>query len=168
MQEIWQADTHHPHQSVNIYDYVELLVRVAHGRYPEIPSIALRLRIMLERDLGPRWPAGLDTTAKDAIETNHKSIYDLFYASAIAQGQKPDEAKETADADMVTKAGGVSALAKVQSKGKKKGGAMQIPSRTLTMRRSYTGDQMSRSGLRNGQSVGGKSFISWQGQPEMI
>lgn len=126
LQEIWETDTHHPHQSVNLYDFVELLVRVAHGRYPEVPSIALRVRIMLERDLGPRWPAGLDTTAKDAMENHHQSIYDLVYANAIAQGQQPDEAKETAEADMVAKAGGASALARVQSgsKGKKKGGPL--------------------------------------------
>lgn len=126
LEEVWEAEMHHPHQSVNLYDYVELLVRVAHGRYPEVPSIALRLRIMLERDFGPRWPGALDSTAKDAMEKHHQSIYDLFYTTAIAQGQEQDEAKETADADMVAKAGGTAALAKVQSgsKGKKKQGAL--------------------------------------------
>ena len=127
LRELWDLDVHHPHQSLNLYDFVELLVRVAHGRYKEMPSIALRVRIMLERDFGPRWPGGLDETSKQAIETHHRSIYDLFYANAVAHGQNPEtEAKVTAVADMETKAGGTVALATLQSasKGKKKGGVL--------------------------------------------
>lgn len=118
-EKIWEEDLHHPHQSVNLYDFVELLVRIAHGRYTEMASIALRFRIMMERDLGPQWPGGLDSNAKQAIETHHQSIYDQFYANAQAQGQLSTAAAATADADMVAHAGGSTATARVQPKGKK-------------------------------------------------
>ena len=125
--DVWSAEIHHPHQVVNLYDFVELLVRVAHGRYPEVSSIAMRIRIMMDRDVEPRWLGGLDVRGMDAMVDLQNTIYDQFYNEAIAQGQNPEDAMETADADMLTKGGGASVAAggeggdNPKPKGKKKG-----------------------------------------------
>ena len=63
MDRIWRQSPHHALQSISLYDFAELVVRVAHGRYSEMPSLSARLKFTMEREILPRWVAGLDATA---------------------------------------------------------------------------------------------------------
>ena len=46
-----ERDPHSPHISGNLYDFVELIVRVASARYSDVPSLAARVRILVTKQV---------------------------------------------------------------------------------------------------------------------